>query len=90
MHRNSHLTYLHVEQRPGLVVDRGIDLAKCLELVGSLEHVSDFHAGSTGNVLHVKTFVDLGCVLHALVDLAGVTRDTGRESTATAASVAAI
>lgn len=63
---------LHLEQTPGLVVDCRVDFSHGLELVGTLEHVGDVHTSSAGDVLHVKTLVDLRSILHALEDLSGV------------------
>lgn len=73
---------LHLKQTPSLVIDRGVDLAHGLKLVCSLEHVGNVHTGSAGNVLHVKTLVDLRSGLHALEDLSGMSRDTCRKSAA--------
>lgn len=74
--------HLHLKQTPSLVIDCRVDLAHRLKLVCSLEHVGNVHAGSAGNILHVKTFVDLRSGLHALEDLSGMSRDTCRKSAA--------
>ena len=74
--------HLHLKQAPSLVVDCRVDPAHALKLVCSFEHIGNIHTSSAGNVLHVKTLVDLGSSLHALEDLSSVSRDTSRESTA--------
>lgn len=70
----------HLKQTPSLVVDCWVDFAHGLKLVCSFEHIGNIHTSSAGNVLHVKTLVDLRSGLHALEDLSGVSRDTSRKS----------